>query len=66
VRRAVQNGSFVLVMRQWELWRAAVPEFIGLGDDRLRRNPNPRQAAISSGNLGAEVFGMVVAALAGR
>lgn len=61
VREAAVAGALVLVMRQWESWRAAVPELIGY--PRLFRNPNPRQAAVSATNLGQATFDAVVAAL---
>lgn len=64
VREAAAAGAVVVVMRQWESWRAAVPELIG--HPGLFRNPNPRQAAVSPTNLGEETFGALVTALRQR
>jgi hypothetical protein len=62
VREAVSNGAVILVMRQWESWRAAVPQLIPY--DKTFRNQHPRQAAISRSNLGNETFEAMLTALA--
>lgn len=61
VRQGLECGALFLVMRQWESWRAAVPDLID--HPRVLLNRNPRQGAISEANLGTEVFGRLVAAL---
>lgn len=61
VREGLERGALFVVMRQWESWRAAVPDLID--HPRVFLNPHPRQAAISEANLGAEIFGRLVAAL---
>jgi hypothetical protein len=64
VRGAIQNGAVVVVMRQWEHWRAAVPELIPYEQHkRVFQNPNPRQAAVSRRNLGGDAFDAIVTAL---
>jgi hypothetical protein len=49
-------------MRQWESWRAAVPELISY--DKTLQNENYRQGAVSSGNLGIRTFDAIRSALA--
>ena len=61
VRSAVSRGATIVVMRQWESWRAAVPDLIGYEGTFI--NPHPRQAAISLANLGPEAWGSLVEAL---
>jgi hypothetical protein len=63
VRRAVENGTIILVMRQWKSWSATVPELITSAGQRVFENPNPRQAAISRRNLGDATFDAVLEAV---
>ena len=63
VRQALERGALVIVMRKWDAWRAAVPALSS--SPRLLRNPNPRQLAISPGNLGRDAFAEIVHAVRG-
>ncbi len=61
VRLGLARGATVLVMRQWESWRAAVPELID--HPRVLLNPHPRQPTISEANLGTEIFRRLVTSI---
>jgi hypothetical protein len=63
VRQALERGALVIVMRKWDAWRTAVPDLSSY--PRLLRNPNPRQLAISPGNLGRDAFAEIVHAVRG-
>jgi hypothetical protein len=64
VRGAVCRGATIVVMRQWESWRAAVPELIGYKGTFI--NQHPRQASVSAANLGDESWDALVGALSIR
>jgi len=50
VRRAVERGADIIVMRSWKLWSAAVPELRGYRN--LHFIKNPRNPTLSLANLG--------------
>lgn len=61
VSEAVHREATIIVMRKARAWTAAVPEL-----QRYRMafwNANPRQAAVSPGNIGADAFQALATAI---
>lgn len=61
VSEAVQREATIIVMRKARAWTATVPEL-----QRYRMafwNANPRQAAVSPGNIGADAFQALATAI---
>jgi hypothetical protein len=61
VRRAVEQGKVIVMMRSERIWLEAVPELAGYDYIKLR---NPQNTAISPGNMPPEAFDRLIAALA--
>lgn len=60
VRRAVERGAEIVVMRSWKLWRLAVPQL--LHSRKIHFVKNPRNPSLSPANLG-NAFNVVVSRL---
>lgn len=64
LRRAMDRGAFVLVMRSRELWYSEVPELQTYADKALAINR--RRPFLSRGNFAPGVFEMIVARINGQ